>query len=331
MRRGLEESIFERDKNTCNGCRLVLPTKFEVKHPTSENYLVVDHRNGRSNDPSNLQALCMKCNSSKAGKGGAAFDLSVALKTLGQCVAYYPSLARVMGIKESIFLCQLIYWTPKGRHEKGEGWIYKSVEEMDAETGLSYKEQIRVRKSLVDQGLIEEFYERNEHRLYFKVLSAGLKKKGDQLTNGHMPEGQVPDDQKEAATLPTVSSYKEQESTQETTHVGDVDKAIEMVYSIYPRKIGKLKGLQRIKEASKRIAKDKKITQIEALRRLFTATKLFAEKLKREARSEEMTPHPASWYHGGYYDEFLDVKDKPKVQRVSPIDEIRKQRGAASA
>jgi hypothetical protein len=104
-----------------------------------------------------------------------------------------------------------------------------------------------------------------------------------------------------------------------------------MVYQQYPRKLGKPKGLQRIKEASKRIAKDKKITQIEALRRLFTATKLFAEKLKREARSEEMTPHPASWYHGGYYDEFLDVKDKPKVQRVSPIDEIRKQRGAASA
>jgi hypothetical protein len=105
-------------------------------------------------------------------------------------VAYYPSLARLVGLKESIFLCQLLYWSPKGRHDKGEGWIYKTAEEMEVETGLSYKEQIRLRKSLFRQGLIEENYARSEHRLYFRVNADNLDLLGEHMTKSNVPSDQ---------------------------------------------------------------------------------------------------------------------------------------------
>lgn len=178
----------------------------------------------RDDDITNLQSLCTVCNSFKAGKSDNNFRLSIALKRLGPCVVYYPSLSRLIGLKESIFLCHLIYWTPKARHEKGEGWIYKSAEDFLEETGLSYKEQLRVRELLVDAGLIEEFYDRQEHVLYFRVKPETLDSLGEHIPNGHMPKSngaasksKVPHDQKEDATSPKVISYKEAEITTEIT------------------------------------------------------------------------------------------------------------------
>jgi hypothetical protein len=139
-------------------------------------------------------------------------------------MTYYPSLALVMGLKESIFLCQLIYWTPRGRHEKGDGWIYKSADEMKEETGLTYKEQLRLRKSLLKQDLLEENYDRETHQLFFRVKPEALDSLGGHMTNGHMPKGKVADDQKEGGTLPTVISNKEhrllKDYTEEPSPVG---------------------------------------------------------------------------------------------------------------
>jgi len=184
LKKAAKIAIFERDNYTCQGCQKKLPSHYQVinPNPQKDNYLVVDHKNGASNDPENLQALCVTCNSVKAGKSQDNFRLSVALKRLGPCVTYYPSLARSLGLKESIFLCQLIYWTPRGRHEKGDGWIYKSVEEMEKETGLGYKEQARLRKALVERNILEERYERQSHRLYVKVNA-------DVLNSHHLPNG----------------------------------------------------------------------------------------------------------------------------------------------
>lgn len=151
-------------------------------------------------------------------------SLMTAIKRLGRCVAYYPALSRVVGLKESIFLCQLIYWTPKASNDKGDGWIYKSVEALDEETGLSYKEQKRIRQSLKKQGLLDEQYDRNKHLLYYKVNTEALDLLGEQMPNEQMPDGQdhltkgnQAPDQKEGGTLPKVSSYKEAEITTEIT------------------------------------------------------------------------------------------------------------------
>ena len=96
------------------------------------------------------------------------------LQELGRVVAYYPSLARALkDVKAAIFLAQLIYWTPRTRPE-AEGWIFKTTNEIEMETGLVYEEQLTARKKLVKLGVLEEHYARLEHRLYFRV-------KGDKL------------------------------------------------------------------------------------------------------------------------------------------------------
>lgn len=217
--------IFQRDNYTCQGCKKQFPHKYEIpaeQRNARTNFLIVDHMNDRSENIENLQTLCFKCNGSKAGKSANSFRLFSALKRLGPCVVYYPSLARLIGLKESIFLCQLIYWTPRGRNDKGDGWIYKSVEEMEEETGLSYKEQLRLRKSLSMMGLLEEKYERDSHNLYFKVNADELDSRGEHMTFGHMPKSDQAPAQREGGTLPKVISYKEAEITQENTQTKTV-------------------------------------------------------------------------------------------------------------
>ena len=145
-------------------------------------------------------------------------DVSAWIEKFGVCHAYHPGLARAIGVKESIFLRQLVYWTPKAANRRGEGWIHKTVEKMEIETGLRYKEQIRVRASLMSRGLLEETYDRTEHRLYFRVIPEGIEKiQIEYLTDGHIPIRKMPPDKREDTTCQKVSSYKEQEITHEIT------------------------------------------------------------------------------------------------------------------
>jgi hypothetical protein len=234
----LARRIFERDKYTCQGCKKLFKSYLDCTGEETTaliklgHLLVVDHKDNRSEDESNLQALCFSCNAAKSGRTQRNFKLYAAIKSLGACMTYYPSLARVLGLKESIFLCQLIYWTPRGRHEKGEGWIYKSAEEMEIETALSYKEQIRLRRQLVEKKLIEENYDRTQHRLYFRVRVEALDLLGEHITNGQIPHitiGQVVYDQTSGGTLPKVSSYKGSKDYTETTTVNTQT-------SLYPSK-----------------------------------------------------------------------------------------------
>lgn len=109
--------------------------------------------------------------------------LSEALKELGHPVAYYPMLARVFGMQESLFIAQFVYWT--GKQNDPDGWIYKSADEIEEETGLTYEQQLRCRRVLGSmdrygvrgkrvrhvhfEQIIEERYERTEHKMYFRV------------------------------------------------------------------------------------------------------------------------------------------------------------------
>lgn len=87
------------------------------------------------------------------------------LKRIGQAVAYYPNLTKKLGnVNASILLSQFIYWHDKTEHPLG---VYKTQSEIQAETGLSRKEQETGRKVLRELGLITETYKRTEHKLYF--------------------------------------------------------------------------------------------------------------------------------------------------------------------
>ena len=91
---------------------------------------------------------------------------------LGRIVSLYPKLAKAVGIPEAIFLQQLRYWT--GRSKRDGGWVYKSADEWEEETGLTYRQQGRVRKQLKKLGVIEERLARREHRLYFRLVPERL-------------------------------------------------------------------------------------------------------------------------------------------------------------
>jgi len=95
------------------------------------------------------------------------------VRNSGSPVAYYPRLAIALGgVKEAVFVCQLLYW--EGKQSDSERWIHKSLEEIRSETGLSSYEQEGVRRTLEKAGILESRYERLEHRLYFRVNLARL-------------------------------------------------------------------------------------------------------------------------------------------------------------
>ena len=85
---------------------------------------------------------------------------------LGRVVAFYPSLKRITdSTTSSILLCQLLYWTDKTE----DGWIRKTSDDIEEETGLTYNEQRTARKNLTELGILEEVYKRLDHEIWFRV------------------------------------------------------------------------------------------------------------------------------------------------------------------
>ncbi len=90
------------------------------------------------------------------------------LQELGRPVAYYPKLSHITGgVKETLFLCQLLYW--EGKQANKEGWIYKTQQEMFEETGLTRYEQETARRNLKNKGFIEEKLQGIPAKLHYKI------------------------------------------------------------------------------------------------------------------------------------------------------------------
>lgn len=89
------------------------------------------------------------------------------LLDFGRPVAYYPGLVKRFGsINAVIFFSQIFYWQDKTDSELG---VYKSSEDITAETGLSYREQLTARKHLVKRGILIETDRRLEHKIYYRI------------------------------------------------------------------------------------------------------------------------------------------------------------------
>ena len=81
--------------------------------------------------------------------------LSDFLEEVGKPIAYYPALAKVLGgVREAIFLCQFAYW--HGKQHDSDGWIYKTQEEIEEETGLDPNEQRAARLQLKRLNVLHE-------------------------------------------------------------------------------------------------------------------------------------------------------------------------------
>jgi len=103
-------------------------------------------------------------------------ELSDYIMKFGRVVAYHPELRNIKDENGNttttvsvLLLCQLLYWTKKGKG-KNQDWIRKTSDEIQTETGLSYNEQRTARKNLVEElKLVEEHYRRSVHEMHFKV------------------------------------------------------------------------------------------------------------------------------------------------------------------
>jgi hypothetical protein len=92
--------------------------------------------------------------------------LSEALGGIGRPVAYYPRIAQALGSVKSAILCaQLVYWWDR----QNRGFVFKNSDEIEEETGLSYKEQRAARSRLRELGILEDHYNRLKHRLEFRI------------------------------------------------------------------------------------------------------------------------------------------------------------------
>jgi hypothetical protein len=90
------------------------------------------------------------------------------LVILGSPIAYYTAFARAFGsVEAGIFTSQFFYWYGKGQNP--EGWIYKTQEEIEQETGLTRRNQETARKRLRALGVLEEKRMGAPSRLFYRL------------------------------------------------------------------------------------------------------------------------------------------------------------------
>lgn len=112
------------------------------------------------------------------------------LQDVGRPVAYYPELRKITGsVTATILLCQFFYW--RGKESSQDGWLYKTADDIQQETGLSYSEQKTARRDLVTAGLIDEHYARLDHQMRFKVNLEAINNKWGMIETD-IPESKKP-------------------------------------------------------------------------------------------------------------------------------------------
>jgi hypothetical protein len=233
LSRSTQQRIFQRDGFRCQICQNIFPPVYEIPKASRSmknggpEFLIVDHiKSTLGNADENLQSLCWRCNVKKSGRNMFTAQVMRAMQCLGHPVLSYPAITEALGGNASIFVAQLLYWTPRSnRWDNRDGWIFKTSEQTKEETGLSYKEQATARARLVDAKMIEERYDRENHRMEFRVIPDGLSRffghlPDEHMPNEHMPKAEVAPPQQGEGTAPTGVSYKEIETTAENTHIG---------------------------------------------------------------------------------------------------------------
>jgi len=78
---------------------------------------------------------------------------------------YNVTFARLFGITEAILLAYLINWSG----ENNDGWVYRTQEEIEADTALSPYQQRRARQKLASAGVVEEKRQGVPARNYYRV------------------------------------------------------------------------------------------------------------------------------------------------------------------
>lgn len=108
--------------------------------------------------------------------------LSDLLREIGRPIAYHPGLApKLGGVNAAVLFGQLFYWQARTQNPLG---VFKTADELQEETGLSYEEQRNARKALRTRGVLVETNKRLEHKLYFRIDEDAL----EALLSGDTPK-----------------------------------------------------------------------------------------------------------------------------------------------
>ncbi|MCA8407978.1 hypothetical protein LGN09_24020 [Burkholderia cenocepacia] len=164
------------------------------------------------------------------------------LLDLGHPVAYYPGLVKHLGsVNAVLFFSQIFYWQDKAASELG---VYKTVEEIEAETGMTYREQATARKQLVDRGVLVETNKRLEHRVYYRIDLDRLNEMLESANCGKRNSGEADSAVRGVAKAQVVNKTK---TTTETTSKSTadasakrdvVDEKFDEAWRQYPKREG---------------------------------------------------------------------------------------------
>lgn len=90
-----------------------------------------------------------------------------ALQAAGKPIAYYAKLAKPLGgVTCAVLFSQLLYWHDKTDCELG---TYKTVADIEDETGLTEREQETACKKLCGLGVLVKTHKRLQHRMYYRL------------------------------------------------------------------------------------------------------------------------------------------------------------------
>jgi len=156
----------------------------------------------------------------------------------GRPLAYYPGLVKHMGsVNAVVFFGQIFYWQDKASSDDG---VYKTAEEIEQETGLSYREQATARSHLKARKLLVETCKRLEHKIFYRIDLDVL----DDVIGSVVPEMRFrrSGNDKCAVGEATKAQFVHTEITTKTTPETYSSKSayelegFERFYKLYPRK-----------------------------------------------------------------------------------------------
>lgn len=82
-------------------------------------------------------------------------------------VVTHPVLIAKIGPSAAILYSQLFYWHGKGAN--AEGWITKASQDLEWETGITVRNQRRLRGRLEELGLVEVSYHNSSHSYSYRL------------------------------------------------------------------------------------------------------------------------------------------------------------------
>ncbi len=208
-------------------------------------------------------------------------------------IAFHPALARLFGgINEAIYWQQLFYWSDKG--SRPDGYIYKTKEEIEAETTLTRDQQDRARKNLEAMGYLKTKLVRanGAPTLHYKV--------DPRLVGNQLIEKRETSESEKRETSESITESTPTEITTDNIYPSFSSKKgysaeFEAFWKEYPRKIAKAEAYRVWKKAN-----------LPALDVVLLAISKQKGCKQWKQDGGKYIPHPSTWINQGRWDDEVE-------------------------